>query len=272
MKTLKIVLKSTLRLILGTIFIFTSAQGSDDSLTPEPPYDYKKHFNVSTPAQWEEGNQILHSKSTNKPIEKNPAALEFVKTYMIGAKALESDADVLRFASDVANKDGFFLEMGVGMGRTINFIAALNPTKPIHGFDSFEGLPQDWDKGDKVIAKGTFARTDPTYVPPVLRNVRLYEGLFSTVLPKFKTQILGDAPIAFLHIDCDSYTPTKETFSILKENIRPGAVIAFDELYNYSKYEEHEWKAFQEFLTETGYKFEPLAYNINHEQVAVRIK
>jgi tRNA G46 methylase TrmB len=59
---------------------------------------------------------------------------------------------------DFASKtNGYFLEMGVGMGRTINFMAALNPTKTIYGFDWFEGLPEDWDKGDHIIQQGTFA-------------------------------------------------------------------------------------------------------------------
>jgi hypothetical protein len=48
-------------------------------------------------------------------------------------------------------------------------------------------------------------------------------------------------------------------------------VIVFDELYNYPNYAQHEWKAFQEFLHRTGYECEYLAYNVNHEQVAVRI-
>jgi hypothetical protein len=252
---------------------------STDELKPLPPRDYSKQFNVPAPVPWVEGNQVLHIKSTNKPYTKNPKAVEFVKTYLVGAKPLEADSLVLKYASDAVNQDGLFLEMGVGMGRTINFVAGLNPTKIIHGFDSFEGLSEDWDKGDedwgkgdRVVPKGTFALKDPNFTPDVYRNVRIYKGFFKDVLPKFKTQILRDQIIAFLHIDCDSYTPTSEIFNLLATHIKPGTVLVFDELYNYSKYAEHEWKAFHEFLTKTGYQFEPLAYNINNEQVAVRIK
>jgi hypothetical protein len=245
----------------------------DELLKPLPPSDYSKQFNVNAPAHREKGFNILHNKSANIPYTENPSAVEFVKNFMVGATPLEADAEVLAHACAAAkNNNGEFLEMGVGMGRTINLIASLNPKKTIYGFDSFEGLPENWDKGDKVIPKGVFAVKDSNYAPSVYRNVELYKGLFKDVLPKFKAQILRDQVIAFLHIDCDSYTPTSEVFNILESNIKPGTVILFDELYNYPNYEQHEWKAFQEFLAKTGYQFEPLAYNINHEQVAVRIK
>ncbi|HXF29087.1 MAG TPA: hypothetical protein VN457_04495 [Chlamydiales bacterium] len=55
------------------------------------------------------------------------------------------------------------------------------------------------------------------------------------------------------------------------DQIVPGTIIVFDEFYNYPGYERHEFKAFQEFLARKGYKADYLAFNINHEQVAVRI-
>jgi len=236
-------------------------------------YDYRRHYNVPEAPVLQEGYQILHNNSANKPYTTNLAAVEFVKTHMGGAEPLESDSDVLIHASTTAQGiQGCYLEMGVGMGRTINLIAGLNAKKTIYGFDSFEGLPADWDKGDTVWVKGNFALKDSNYAPPVYRNVRLYKGLFKDVLPKFKSLILGHQGIAFLHIDCDLYSSTADVFNILESNIKPGTVILFDELYNYPNYEQHEWKAFQEFLKKTGYQFDALAYNINHEQVAVRKK
>ncbi|MDN3508922.1 MAG: hypothetical protein P0S93_02700 [Candidatus Neptunochlamydia sp.] len=38
-------------------------------------------------------------------------------------------------------------------GKIVNYIAALNPTKKIYGFDSFEGFPEDWVKEDRVVLK-----------------------------------------------------------------------------------------------------------------------
>ncbi len=63
-------------------------------------------------------------------------------------KALNTDAAVLKFGSDAVTLRGAFLEMGVCTGKTINFIAALNPEERIWGFDSFDGLPEQWARPD----------------------------------------------------------------------------------------------------------------------------
>lgn len=242
-------------------------------LEASPLYDWSTHFKINIAPRWEPGNQVLHTKSTNKPYTTNLDAKKFVKKYMKVATRLISDADVLKFGVEAAAQTtGYFLEMGVGMGRTVNFIAALNSTKTIYGFDSFEGLPEDWDKGNGIIPQGTFALRDSGFSPPVLNNVTVYKGLFANTLPLFRDEILKQDPIAFLHIDCDSYTPTKDVFEALGQNIKPGTVIVFDELYNYPNYAQHEWRALQKFLKPTNYELEFLAFNIYHEQVAVRVK
>lgn len=238
-----------------------------------PPYDWSKNFNVTMTHEVTAGHQILHTHTADKPYEESPLAKEFVNTHLQSAKPLTSDADVLRYGVEAAKlPGGFFLELGVGMARTINFIAALKPREIIHGFDSFEGLPEDWDKGNIVRQKGTFALKNASFMPPLVKNIRVYKGLFEDVLPQFKEEILKGTPISFLNVDCDSYTSTKNAFAVLGANIHPGTILFFDELYNYPTYAQHEWKALQEFLKETGYKAEFLAYNTNHEQVVVRIR
>jgi hypothetical protein len=71
---------------------------------------------------------------------------ERATNYFDNAKALNTDAAVLKFGSDHVTLRGAFLEMGVCTGRTINFIAALNPEQHIWGFDSFDGLPEQWNR------------------------------------------------------------------------------------------------------------------------------
>ena len=90
-------------------------------------------------------------------------------------------------------------------------------------------------------------------------------------LPQFKKQVLKSTPIAFLHIDCDIYASAKEIFDQFVDNIVSGTVIVFDEFYDYPEAEEHEFKAFQEFLNRTGKKPAYLAYNEYFEQAVVRI-
>ena len=217
------------------------------------------------------GNQILHSKSDNKPYQDKAHALEFVETYLKSARPLESDAEVLRYASDQATLDGVYIELGVWKGRTLNFIAALNPHRTIYGFDSYEGLFEDWDKGDRVFEKGTFAWPENEKLPSFLLNIVLHKGWFADTLPVFAQEILREQPIAFLHVDCDIYSAAAEALQILGPYLREGTILLFDELYNYTNYRNHEWKAFVEFLEQFSFEAEYLAYNPLHEQVAVRL-
>lgn len=210
--------------------------------------------------------QIFHSLPENKPYEKSRRASDFVKRCLKKAVALESDASVLRFGCEAVRLKGAYVELGVFSGRTINFIAALNPEKTIYGFDSFEGLPVPWVCADRIYPAGMFKMES---LPVVLGNVKLVKGLFIETLPKFAETL--NEPIAFLHVDCDLYSSTMEAFFSLRKWIVPGTVMVFDEFYNYAGFENHELQAFEEFLDESGYEVDYLAYNRFHEQVALRL-
>ena len=140
----------------------------------------------------------------------------------------------------------------------------MKPGHTFYGFDSFEGLPEDWHTpGDKE-------RTNRNgKMPEVNSNVQLVKGWFENTLPKF----LDEHPekCAFIHIDCDIYASTKTVLNALKERIVPGTVIQFDEFYNYSIWKDHEYKAFSEFVQSTGMKYEYIGYNNSWAQTAVRI-
>lgn len=221
--------------------------------------------------EWHKGRQVLNFYPMDKDYRDSPAAQAMVTNYFGNAEALNTDAAVLKFGSDHVTLRGAYLEMGVCTGKTINFIAALNPEQKIWGFDSFDGLPEQWTRTDITVPQGTFRVNAEGWMPPVLHNVTLVKGLFQATLPQFKRQILKSTPIAFLHVDCDIYASAKEIFDHLVDNIVPGTVIVFDEFYNYPGAEEHEFKAFQEFLDRTGKKSVYLAFNRYFEQAVAQI-
>ena len=165
--------------------------------------------------------------------------------------------------------DGRFLEFGVFEGSSINYIAALKPGHTIYGFDSFEGLPADWglDVHCNFIPKGHLDKKG--ILPQVNSNVRLVKGWFENTLPSFLDEHSENC--AFTHIDCDIYSSTKTVLFTLRDRIVPGTVIQFDEFFNYPGWQKHEYKAFQEFLIQTGMKCKYLGYNDASVQVAVKI-
>jgi hypothetical protein len=189
----------------------------------------------------------------------------FVAANFNGVPAFKNDFDLLRHALTFvkAQPNELFLEFGVYRGRTINFIARFT-SEIVHGFDSFEGLPETWrpkfEKGRFRVAR----------LPKVRTNVKLYKGWFENSLPEFVKN--HSEKIAFLHVDCDLYSSTKTIFNHLKKQIRPGTVIVFDEFFNYPGWQQGEFKAFNELIAETGFSYEWLGYCCYHEQVAVLIK
>ncbi len=221
--------------------------------------------------EWHTGHQILNFYPMDKDYRDSPAARAMVTKNFGNAIALNTDAALLKFGSDHVTLRGAFLEMGVCTGKTINFVAALNPEQLIWGFDSFDGLPEPWTRTDITAPEGTFRVNVEGWTPPVLHNVALVKGMFQETLPQFKEQVLKSGPIAFLHVDCDIYASTKEIFDQLTDNIVSGTVIVFDEFYNYPGAEQHEFRAFQEFLDSTGKKPVYLAYNQYFEQAVVQI-
>lgn len=170
--------------------------------------------------------------------------------------------ELLRYSLSLAPSDGMILEFGVYQAKTIRVIGASMPDRIIYGFDSFSGLPETWRPG---FEKGTFMLEEPPAVPD---NVKLVQGLFEESLPDFMRTHAGS--VAFLHVDCDLYSSAKYVLSSLAERIVPGTIILFDEFYNYVGYQEGEFKAFSEFIKETGRHFAWLGYG--REQVAVVMK
>jgi Macrocin-O-methyltransferase (TylF) len=77
-------------------------------------------------------------------------------------------------------------------------------------------------------------------------------------------------PVAFIHVDCDLYSSTKIILTQLAERLAPGTVIVFDEYFNYPNWEQHEYRAFQEFVGDHGARYRYLGFA--RQQVAIRIE
>jgi hypothetical protein len=110
----------------------------------------------------------------------------------------------LKFALEKTSIEGQILEFGVFEGKTINIIADKFHNETVWGFDSFEGLPEDWvttDSNELIFHKGYFKLEK---LPDVRDNVRLVKGLFCDTIPDWMRN--NNRPIKLLHIDCDLYS------------------------------------------------------------------
>ncbi|MHA2060059.1 MAG: class I SAM-dependent methyltransferase [Candidatus Ranarchaeia archaeon] len=211
-------------------------------------------------------NSVLDDDSKNLIRLQNKQAaletLEFINKEVSGVRTFRDRFSLLSYAISETPETGLFMEFGVYKGETLNYIAKQTKSV-VYGFDSFEGLPENWILGSK---KGTFNLEE---LPPVRKNAQLVKGWFNETIPKFLST--HEEPCALIHIDSDLYSSAKTIFDNLKERIVVGTVIVFDEFMNYPGWKEGEFKAFMEFVSANKIEFEYLGICINSTQLAVKI-
>ena len=151
------------------------------------------------------------------------------------------------------NSDNLFLEFGVYKGDSINLFGKFlqQHNRQIYGFDSFDGLEEEWNMND-YNPIGRFSLNKKS--PKVVKNVNLITGKVQNTLEKF-LEDKKDKKIIFAHMDMDTYTPSTYTLSKIKPFLCKGSVILFDEFYGFPNWQHHEYKAFTETFNENEYKY-----------------
>jgi len=149
----------------------------------------------------------------------------------------------------IAEKKVLYLEFGVFRGESMRYWAEKlrHPDACLHGFDSFEGLPEEWGS----MGKGSF-NVDGRIPKMDDPRVKFFKGWFDQVLPSYTVPSYDTLVI---NMDADLYSSTIYVLRHLRHLIVPGVFIYFDELHQ----PEHEPKAFLEFMKENNLKFSLLA-------------
>ena len=205
--------------------------------------------------------------STNHPftllkVEAGESTVDFIKSHCPRAVACRTPRRLMDLViNNISLQEGLILEFGVYKGGSITYLANKYKDKVVHGFDSFEGLPEGWANHDK----GAF--TVHGILPKVPKNVRLHKGYFEDTIEGWAEKHQGD--IALLHVDCDLRSSTQTIFEALSDRIVSGTVILFDDYFNFPSWQEDGHAVFQDFIekkkwnvTYLGYAFKELAVKI----------
>lgn len=159
---------------------------------------------------------------------------------------------------EILEMEGHILDLGVYKGASTRALARIFPDRPIHGFDSFEGLPDDWSHA----VTGAFSDVHGAF-PEVPSTVTLHKGWFDDTLGPWAKDH-GDQPIMLMRVDCDIYPSAKTILEELGHLIRPGTWIVFDELIGYRGWQDHEYRAFREFLDRTNFDVRWIAHGLTY--------
>src|SRR5208282_5915912 len=127
------------------------------------------------------------------------------------------------------NKPVDFFEFGVFQGRSMAFWSALNahPESRFFGFDSFEGLPEEWNRDNP---SGSYSAGGKIPVTSDAR-VRFIVGWFQNSLPGFLAAHELRNPLV-VHNDSDLYSSTLYSLTAMNALIAPGTLVIFDDFYD----------------------------------------
>lgn len=140
--------------------------------------------------------------------------------------------------------DGDWAEFGCRRGDTARMLIELMPDgAEFYAFDSFQGLPEPWERArGKVVPKGHF-KCDP----PHIKGATVVPGLFSKTLPGWTHE--RSRPLALIHLDCDLYSSARDVLEWMDwgTDLVPGSVIVIDDLCSYEMWRDGIWKAWTEW-------------------------
>jgi hypothetical protein len=162
-------------------------------------------------------------------------------------------------ARELRERRVLYLEFGVFHASAIRYWsrALKHPDARLHGFDSFEGLPEDFDVLDGPNRKGFYSTLGQI---PKLDDSRVsfFKGWFEETLPAYHPP---EHETLVMTLDADLYSSTICVLRHLRSWIVPGAYLYFDDLCRL----EHEPKAFDEFIGESGRRFDLICsdYSLN---------
>jgi O-methyltransferase len=196
------------------------------------------------------GYEVRRKRETEQPL---PDLWELEPDFEIRRKEIEDRTLVTtdrifmlwQFARHANALPGDVAELGVYRGGTARVLSRTCPTKQIHLFDTFEGMPEV-DPDRDVHEAGDFADTSLEAVQEFLSdcpNVRFHQGFFPGTAAG-----LEDERFSLAYIDADIYQSTRDALTFFYPRMVIGGVMVFD---------DYEWprcpgvrQAIDEFLAD----------------------
>jgi hypothetical protein len=182
-----------------------------------------------------------------------PKLESFHKTYGKYGVFVNSRKDLYTFVNEKINNQAIvYCEFGVFKGASIKYWAFLNTNEnsKFYGFDTFCGLPENWDNFTGGLPKGTFDTHGK--VPNIIDGrVSFYKGMFQDTLPGFLNKFETNN-LLVINIDADLYSSTLFVLTQSHRILKKGSIIIFDEFSSVL----HEFRAFEDYCGAYNVKFE----------------
>ncbi|MGA8220498.1 MAG: TylF/MycF/NovP-related O-methyltransferase [Candidatus Acidiferrales bacterium] len=157
-----------------------------------------------------------------------------------------------------------YFEFGVFEGKSITFWSALNPhpESRFFGFDSFEGLPENWNPASPAGAYNACGKIPQTSD----KRIQFIVGWFQNSLPGFLAAHNPRNPV-IIHSDSDLYSSTLYSLTAMNPLIAQGTFVIFDEFYD----PLHEYRALHDYASSYLRKYQLIAATPEFTQATIKI-
>jgi hypothetical protein len=159
-----------------------------------------------------------------------------------------------------------YIEFGVAQGTSFKWWMTKNSNanSRFYGFDTFNGLPEDWGP----FKKGAFGNNNEVPVIEDSRGIFL-KGLFQQTLPEFLNELKNNNHKKnVIMLDADLYSATLYALTSLAPFLKKDDIILFDEFV----VPTHEFKAFDDFVKSYYLPLEFIAAANNYYFAAFKVK
>ncbi len=209
-----------------------------------------------------QGDKELFEQLTNSIDKNHPllSSIEWVSTLAKIPKIFFNRAEFFNNAINESKPNRPFYEFGVW--RATSFKYLLDTFKKGFGFDTFEGLPDDWhdEKEGSYSAEG---------VIPEIEGGTFIKGKFEDTLPIFFAKTRPMASI--INFDADLYSSTICALNNARSVIDGETILIFDEFITNKNWKEDEYKALNEFCSNNNLSYEVIALSYMTKQVSVKL-
>lgn len=162
-----------------------------------------------------------------------------------------------------------YLEFGVYQGGSIKHWVTANthPDSRFVGFDTFEGLPEQWKRINDKMGRSAF---DVGGALPDVTDSRVsfVKGLFQDTLGGFLETFEPRSRLV-VHCDADLYSSTLFTLTRCADILVPGSIVVFDEFSSVL----NEFAALADFCSAYRRDYDVIAATSEYfAQIAIRMR
>ncbi|MGV0850713.1 class I SAM-dependent methyltransferase [Mycolicibacterium phlei] len=196
---------------------------------------------------------------------------DFIRRTLAELRQCRIGGHTLLWEASQLDGDGLVLDLGVWIGWSTRLLAERSGRR-VYGFDTFEGLVEDWQVDDeKLVKAGALSIAEPFAqrlindtgvtieggIPSALgRDVEFIKGSTYDTLAPFLDAHPG--PIRLFHMDLDTYESCLHALETCKSRFTRGSILVFDEYL----VTNGEMRAFYDFQKKYGFEFRYRAWGL----------